>query len=550
MQGFRLKKMKKREDENRSVRSLALLLTGLLLAACTACAFGQLGDASQQRPRRVGNSSSASSGETIRVPARGDFQKALDRANPGDTIILEAGAFYVGSFTLPAKQSAGTDADYITIRTSAPDSDLTSAGQRITSAFAAKMPKLISPGNNQPVLMTAPYAHHYRFIAVEFAPQSASADVRNIITLGDGSEAQNKLEMIPHHLILDRCYIHAYPTQDVQRAVALNSAETSIINCYISEIHSKTYDAQAIWGWNGPGPFHIVNNHLESSGECLGFGGAVPGIKGLVPSDIEIRHNHLIKPVAWRGVWMVKQLLEFKCGQRVVVDANVMEYNWADAQAGFAVGLAVRTEMGNVPWNQTRDIKITNNIIRHAGGAFNILGKDDNYPSNQVTNILIANNLIEDINSEAWGGNGHFLQIANAADIRVDHNTIFHNGTITNAYWAATTGFVMTNNVMAHNAYGISGEGVGNTTIAAFFPGAIIKRNVIAGADASRYPRDNFYPEKLDDVGFVNRAAGDYRLASSSRYKGKGTDGKDVGCDFDALAAAVGPLPITSTDLK
>jgi hypothetical protein len=54
----------------------------------------------------------------------------------------------------------------------------------------------------------------------------------------------------------------------------------------------------------------------------------------------------------------------------------------------------------------------------------------------------------------------------------------------------------------------------------------------------------------LDDVKFVNRAVGDYRLAASSRYKGKGTDGKDVGCDFDALAAAVGPLPLTSTDLK
>ena len=117
-----------------------------------------------------------------------------------------------------------------------------------------------------------------------------------------------------------------------------------------------------------------------------------------------------------------------------------MEYNGLMPRQAFAIGLAPRTEYGNVPWNQTRDMQITNNIIRHAGGAINILGKDDNYPSNQVTNIMIANNLFEDISSDAWGGGGHFLQIANAKDIKINHNTIFHNGTITNAYWAATTG--------------------------------------------------------------------------------------------------------------
>jgi len=487
---------------------------------------------------------------TLVVPAGGDFQAALNAANPGDTIMLEAGASYVGSFSLPAKPGSGTDADYITIRSSASDSSLPSSDQRISPQHSALLPKLLSPGNNLPVIRTSPFSHHYRFLAVEIAPQSASSVLRNLVWLGDDAPEQNRLEMIPHHLIFDRCYIHAYPTQDLQRAIALNSTETSIINCYISEIHSRSYDAQAIWGWNGPGPFHIINNYLEASGECLGFGGAVPGITGLVPSDIEIRRNHLSKQLSWRGVWMVKQLLEFKCGQRVIVEGNVMENNWADAQAGFAIGLAPRTEMGAVPWNQTRDIRIVNNIIRHAGGGVNILGKDDNYESNQVENITIANNLFEDISGERWGGSGHFLQIANASKIIVEHNTILHSGSITNAYWEATTGFVMRNNVMAHNVYGMSGNGVGNSTIEKYFPGAEIRRNVIAGGEASRYPADNFFPPRLDDVKFVNRAAGNYRLMASSRYKGRGTDGKDVGCDMDALMAALGPSTQLSANLK
>ena len=30
------------------------------------------------------------------------------------------------------------------------------------------------------------------------------------------------------------------------------------------------------------------------------FGGADPAIEGLVPSDIDMRHNHLAKPLRWR----------------------------------------------------------------------------------------------------------------------------------------------------------------------------------------------------------------------------------------------------------
>jgi len=36
-------------------------------------------------------------------------------------------------------------------------------------------------------------------------------------------------------------------------------------------------------------------------------------------------------------------------------------------------------------------------------------------------------------------------------------------------------------------------------------------------------------------VGFADFAAGDYRLTSASRYKGLGTDGKDLGADMAAL---------------
>ena len=42
-------------------------------------------------------------GATITVRAGEDLQAALDRARPGDTVQLEAGATWVGAFVLPAK---------------------------------------------------------------------------------------------------------------------------------------------------------------------------------------------------------------------------------------------------------------------------------------------------------------------------------------------------------------------------------------------------------------------------------------------------------------
>jgi hypothetical protein len=81
-------------------------------------------------------------------------------------------------------------------------------------------------------------------------------------------------------------------------------------------------------------------------------------------------------------------------------------------------------------------------------------------------------------------------------------------------------------------------EGPGMTTINRYFPGAVIKRNIIVGADLTAYPADNFYPPTLMKVGLVDVANNDYRLKPESAYKGKATDKKDIGCDFDILMKA------------
>jgi hypothetical protein len=74
-----------------------------------------------------------------------------------------------------------------------------------------------------------------------------------------------------------------------------------------------------------------------------------------------------------------------------------------------------------------------------------------------------------------------------------------------------------------------------------FFPDAIFQSNVIAGGDGKQYPGGNtFIADRDFESSFVNANAGDYRLSPSSRFRGSGSDGRDVGADVATIAQSLG----------
>lgn len=475
------------------------------------------------------------SGTTRSVPSGGDFQAALNQAQPGDTITLQAGATYNGSFTLPAKSGSG----WIVIRTSAADSSLPTQGTRLTPSSASLLPKIVTTSSS-PAIQTAAGANHYRFVGVEFAVASGVSPNYGIVSLGTDSQTS---AAVPSFIILDRVYIHGTTSGNVSRGVALNSASSAVIDSYISEIHFAGFDAQAICGWNGPGPFKIQNNYLSGAGENVLFGGDDPSITNLVPSDIEIRGNYFFKPTSWQSAsWTVKNILELKNAQRVFVDGNVFEHNWPAAQNGYSILFTVRNQNGTAPWSVVQDITFTHNIVRHLSSAINILGTDDLQRSQQTKRVLVANNVFEDVSGVNWGGYGRLLQVLDgAANITIDHNTAFQSGEIIVASGTATTGFTFTNIITPNNQYGVAGDNnYGNPmgALSTYFPSSVFRRNAIQGGNSSQYPADNFFPSTMSAVGFVNQSGGDYHLASSSPYKNAGTDGKDLGADIDSVNSA------------
>ena len=284
-----------------------------------------------------------------------------------------------------------------------------------------------------------------------------------------------------------------------------------------------------------------MNNYLEGAGENLMFGGGDPGIHGLVPSDIEIRHNYFFKPLAWKGVWTVKNVFELKNAQRVLVEGNVFENNWVDAQDGFALVFKSENQSGTAPWSVTRNVTFRYNKIINTPSGLNI-GASYGNALEGANRILVQQNLFDRVGTPALGGGGRLWQLVDdPTDLTFDHNTGFATSAALMLAALQKTYVTVRNNVIARGDYGIfgSGQGEGKQAIGYYLRASVITHNVIIGAKADLYPPGNFFPARAADVGFVAPNEGNFRLAHDSPYKRAGTDGRDLGADIDSLDAAI-----------
>ncbi len=112
-----MKKLDKPNWKQKEARSRRLRLTVLAAVLCLPLIAAAVYFISLIPVPSFGVSAN---GTTIQVRAGGDFQQALNRAQPGDTIMLEAGATFSGSYKLPIKRGS----EFITIRSSAADAAL------------------------------------------------------------------------------------------------------------------------------------------------------------------------------------------------------------------------------------------------------------------------------------------------------------------------------------------------------------------------------------------------------------------------------------------
>jgi hypothetical protein len=539
-------------------------------------------------------------GKVIRVSAGQDLGDALEKASCGDTVELQAGATF-GKVQLPAKKC--DDAHWIIIRTSTPDAKLPPEGTRMLPCYAgvASLPgrpefhcpsnenvlakiEFEGKGGSGPIVFAAG-ANHYRLIGLEVTRAVSPAVVYNLI--GPANEPAD-------HLIFDRMYIHGTPQNETVRGVMLAHIRYgAVIDSYLSDFHcvAKTggcTDSQAVAGGSGDdpmGPFKIVNNFLEAAAESIELGGSAATA---TPMDIEIRRNHMFKPLIWMpgqpgfvggvdgGPFIVKNLFELKNAQRVLFEGNVLENTWGGfSQAGFAVLLGPKNQAigpRNVcPSCQVTDVTIRYCTISHVGAGFQIgngLSGNGGAPKDGGR-YSIHDVTVDDIQPEVFNGRGLFAQISTAAgttevpalhDVSIDHVTAFAPRVLLNI-GGPVTGTKMnhisiTNSIFLGAQKTVTSTGGGpdrncsagpasrslDLVLQSCFSSSNFHNNVIIGGGGSGWPKGNSTPGKPADVGFVNAKdfnGGEYRLAASSKFKRSASDGRDAGADIDAIEHAI-----------
>ncbi len=480
----------------------------------------------------------------VSIAAGGNLQAALDTAKAGDEIRLANGATYTGNFVLPAKACTG----WVTLRSTT----VVTPGARATPAAAVGYAKLVTP-NNQPALRTAIPTCQWRVVGVEITGTLAVTSVQyGLVTLGDGGwvgggEKQTSLSLVPQQLVLDRVYIHGTPTLNTVRCLALNSGPTQVINSWLSDCHAKGFDSQAIEGWNGPGPYLIENNFLGGAGENVMFGGADPGIPGLIPSDITIRRNHVAKDPAWKGLWAVKNLFELKNARRVLVEANVFENNWADGQSGMAIVVKSTTDVCGTGcmWEGSTDVTFRYNIVRNSPRGLNVQAYDNSYvptgTNNHVARVRAEHNLFYNIGTfNGTGADGWLMLLTHdLSDVAVVHNTFLGNlpGAGLAGEFAYSQGLArriaIDDNVFGALGYYAfhSDAGLHRQALESFAPGSwSFQRNAVAQVWAEYWPLNpstSWYRATVAELGL----AADRSLAAASPFKGKGYNGTDPGAN-------------------
>jgi hypothetical protein len=535
-------------------------------------------------------------GKTVTVRAGEDPSSAISKASCGDTIQLQAGASF-STLLLPEKKC--DDSHWIVVRTSAPDSKLPPEGTRLTPCYAgvSSLPgrpafkcnssenvlakiEFNGKGGSGPVFLE-PGANHYRLIGLEVTRVSSAATVYDLIDPKGTAD----------HIIFDRMWIHGTTHDETVRGVMLAHLRyAAVLDSYLSDFHcvAKTgacVDSQAVAGGLGDdpmGPFKIVNNFLEAAAECILLGGA----QGTAtPTDIEIRRNHLFKPMNWMtgqpgfvgGVdgnpFIVKNLFELKNAQRVLFEGNILENAWGGfSQAGFAILLTPKNQAHGTrsvcPDCLVTDITIRNCKISHVAGGVQIgngLSSNGGAPKDGGR-YSMHDVVVDDIQSDFYRGFGIFAQISMTPgvsatprlhDVKIDHVTAFPPRVFLNLGGPRNdprmSALSITNSIFATGTKPITTTGGGADLNCSAMPNGksaesifrecftsySFHHNILVGG--GEWPKDNKAVKDFGEVGFYNYKGGnggDYRLSTHSKFTHTASDQKDVGADVEAIDQA------------
>ena len=275
------------------------------------------------------------------------------------------------------------------------------------------------------------------------------------------------------------------------------------------------------------------------------------GDQGLI-NDVTVRRNTFyVDPAFAHDVFVhkgysPKGAFEIKNVNRLVYEGN---YN-----LGYPANWAItpRNQNGTAPWTTTAHLVLRNNWMATdtaypevAGRMAGIALQDNEHTSTPATDIQIYNNFAKNVANMivSKGGDGWVVK----------HNTIINDLPVANAYHGAvvlegvpSTNWIFKDNIIGYSRYGMICS-IPPGSLGICWPNGIFQNNVVVdflkeGFDSRVWGVGGILPlvpNAFSQIGFVGASKDNYRLALSSPYKGKASDGSDPGVDMGALMTAL-----------
>lgn len=291
-------------------------------------------------------------GASRSVATDNELRAAIAASADGDEIVVKAPITGNGLYEISKK---------ITIRAV----NLPTPGKRVTPASG-----LVSVKATNPVpVFQAVKGGSLRLVGLDIGAAASLVNTYTLVAFGKGDETA--LSDLPTNCVLDRCVVVGHPALDAKRAVGLQSVGGGVVDSWLS-VYSLN-DAAAVWGWNGPGPYTVVNTRLEASGENWMFGGSDARIANTIPSDILIDRCHIIKDYS-RG--QPKNFGEAKNGRRIHQTRCVIEGVGVQksTQPGYATTLSATDQDRMAPWSTVQDVTISWCEYRNVKAFLNVTG--------------------------------------------------------------------------------------------------------------------------------------------------------------------------------
>jgi len=329
-----------------------------------------------------------------------------------------------------------------------------------------------------------------------------------------------------NHIVFDQTWGHGNSNNETEYFTNLGlgasgpTTHISFIDGFYSDFHCVSVIGQCAQAYAvaygesnaQDGPFKFVDNFLEAAAENLFSGG---GTATNTPADIEVRGNHLFKPLTWNpssptyngGVcntavppvcspFIVENLLENKNVNREFIEGNVLQNNWAGfSQVGEAITLTPKNSFGDCPSCSTTNVIIRYNKIIDAAQTYQIANALDDTGHFPYAGgfYSLHDNLFDDIGDSLTCGSYTPTQCVNNAvpqlggiytdqsavagatwlihDVTENHDTVIINAApvvapsslmyIDGPNGALQTNLTITNNIVNAGSYGLGGAGSG-----------------------------------------------------------------------------------------